>query len=146
MLAHRLWLKAKRNPTMVQRFACARSYCAVNIIPQLECWYTLCYVGQPYLNMVHLKIIVINVSCLKYCVDSAPNKHDAERMLIQCWPIVYDAGPTLNQHCFNVSCLLVNHPHVITFWNKQLFMYDPYHHRIIHVLFIKFCCSAGNLK
>ena len=27
-------------------------------------------------------------------------------MLFQCWPAVYDVGPTLNQHWFNVSCLL----------------------------------------
>ena len=31
-------------------------------------------------------------------------------MLVQCWATVYDAGPTLNQHRVNVSCLLVtNH-------------------------------------
>ena len=30
-------------------------------------------------------------------------------MLVQCWPIVYDAGPTLYvQHWLNVSCLLGN--------------------------------------
>ena len=27
-------------------------------------------------------------------------------MLVHCWPAVYDVGPTLNQHCCNVSCLL----------------------------------------
>ena len=27
-------------------------------------------------------------------------------MLIQCWATVNDAGPTVNQHWFNVSCLL----------------------------------------
>ena len=27
-------------------------------------------------------------------------------MLVYCWPTVYDAGPTINQHCFNVLCLL----------------------------------------
>ena len=27
-------------------------------------------------------------------------------MLVQCWPIVYDAGPTLYQHWVNVSSLL----------------------------------------
>ena len=31
---------------------------------------------------------------------------DIELMLFQCWPAVYDIGPTLNQHLFNVSCLL----------------------------------------
>ena len=28
---------------------------------------------------------------------------DLELMLDQCWPAVYDVGPTSNQHCFNVS-------------------------------------------
>ena len=27
-------------------------------------------------------------------------------MLAQCWPSVENAGPTLNQHWVNVSCLL----------------------------------------
>ena len=27
-------------------------------------------------------------------------------MLIQCWATVCDAGPTLNQHMLNVSCVL----------------------------------------
>ena len=27
-------------------------------------------------------------------------------MLEQCWPIIFDADPTLCQHCLNVSCLL----------------------------------------
>ena len=37
-----------------------------------------------------------------------PSKHDAlnETMLVYCWPNVCDAGPTLNQHCFNALCLL----------------------------------------
>ena len=31
---------------------------------------------------------------------------DIEQMLVQCWADVVDGGPTLNQHWFNVSCLL----------------------------------------
>ena len=31
---------------------------------------------------------------------------DIEAMLGQCWADVVDGGPTLNQHWFNVSCLL----------------------------------------
>ena len=27
-------------------------------------------------------------------------------MLFQCWPNVFDAGPTLKQHLANASCLL----------------------------------------
>ena len=29
-----------------------------------------------------------------------------ETMLFKCWASVADGGPTLNQHCFNVSCLM----------------------------------------
>ena len=31
---------------------------------------------------------------------------DIEPMLSQCWADVVESGPTLNQHWFNVSCLL----------------------------------------
>ena len=31
---------------------------------------------------------------------------DADTTLVQCWSIVCDAGPTLNQHWVNVPCLL----------------------------------------
>ena len=31
---------------------------------------------------------------------------DIEPLLVQCWPAVYDVGPTLNQQRFNVACLL----------------------------------------
>ena len=34
---------------------------------------------------------------------------DFDPMLFQCWPTVYDAGPTLNKHWANVSCLLGYH-------------------------------------
>ena len=33
---------------------------------------------------------------------------DVDPMLVQCWSIVYDAGPTLNQHWVDGSCLLGN--------------------------------------
>ena len=50
-----------------------------------------------------------------FCLDNTPQKRriiltqqirDIVPMLGQCWSIVYDAGPTLNQHWDNVSCLL----------------------------------------
>ena len=31
---------------------------------------------------------------------------DIHLMLFQCWPTVFDAGPTLKQHCLNDPCLL----------------------------------------
>ena len=27
-------------------------------------------------------------------------------MLVECWAIVYDAGPTFNQHWISMSCLV----------------------------------------
>ena len=38
-----------------------------------------------------------------------PTRHTYP-MFDQCWPTVYDVGPTLTQHCFNVSCLLGSIP------------------------------------
>ena len=37
---------------------------------------------------------------------NTPSKHDVDPMLVQCWPTIYDADPTSNQHWFNASCLL----------------------------------------
>ena len=31
---------------------------------------------------------------------------DADLMFVNCWSTVYDAGPTSNQHCISISCLL----------------------------------------
>ena len=61
-----------------------------------------------------------NVSCFLTGGEHAKRKHwdpglttslsqqsrDVEPMLGQCWPAVYDVGPTLTQHWSNVSCLL----------------------------------------
>ena len=42
-------------------------------------------------------------------------------MLVQCWPIVYDSGPTLYQHWVNVACLLqVCGLTVLTGWHGML--------------------------
>ena len=38
-----------------------------------------------------------------YSVKKYPSKHDTST---QCWSTVYDAGPTLDQHWVDVSCLL----------------------------------------
>ena len=37
---------------------------------------------------------------------TAQQTRDVEPMLVWCWAIVSDAGPTSTQHWFNVSCLL----------------------------------------
>ena len=33
-------------------------------------------------------------------------------MVFKCWPAVSDVGPTLKQHCVNVSCLLGTAPDI----------------------------------
>ena len=43
----------------------------------------------------------------KPCRPSQQTRH-IEAMLVQCRARVEDDGSTLNQHCFNVSCLLGN--------------------------------------
>ena len=42
----------------------------------------------------------------RYAIRLNQQARDVETMLVECWPIVCDAGPSLNQHCFNASCLL----------------------------------------
>ena len=38
--------------------------------------------------------------------EDSQQTRDFHPMLVQYWPIVYDAGPALYQHWVNVSCLL----------------------------------------
>ena len=41
------------------------------------------------------------------CIYIGPTQQtqDIDTMLIQRWPTVFDADPSLNQHCVNVLCL-----------------------------------------
>ena len=48
-----------------------------------------------------------------------PIKH-SNLMLFQCWATVCDAGPTLKQHWFNVSCLRCCQVYVVT-GNRDLY-------------------------
>ena len=38
--------------------------------------------------------------------EGPQQRRDIEHVLVKCWPIVNDAGPTLKQHKSNVTCLL----------------------------------------
>ena len=38
--------------------------------------------------------------------EGPQQRRDIEHVLVKCWPIVSDAGPTLKQHKGNVTCLL----------------------------------------
>ena len=39
------------------------------------------------------------------CAGPAQQTRDIAPLLVQCWSIVYDAGPTLNRQWVNVSCV-----------------------------------------
>ena len=46
-------------------------------------------------------------SCMLWrWVFSSQQTRNIQPMLLQCWPIVFDADPTLYRHWLNVSCLL----------------------------------------
>ena len=49
--------------------------------------------------MISTKVVRVN------SVNPQQTRHIVT-MFIQRWPTVCDAGPTLNKHCLNVSCLL----------------------------------------
>ena len=55
------------------------------------------------------------------CTISQQARH-IETMLVSCWPTVCVAGPTLNHHCFNVSCLGVHSSNIIDLISTQ---YNP---------------------
>ena len=52
--------------------------------------------------------MVCGVHCLPLVSRemSSQQTRDLHPMLVQCWPTVYDVGPTLKQHWMSVSCLL----------------------------------------
>ena len=50
----------------------------------------------------------IDVQILAFLPLSQQTRH-IETILVDCWASAADSGPTLNQHCFNVSCLLGSH-------------------------------------
>ena len=57
--------------------------------------------------MLDFRLRVLDFRFLSdYEVQTSQQTRYLEPMLGQCWPIVYDAGPTLAQHWFKVSCLL----------------------------------------
>ena len=60
----------------------------------------VCYLGE---NGVHARIrsTMVNESC-----GHVQHTQHIEPMLKLCSPIICDAGPALNQHSLNISCLL----------------------------------------
>ena len=55
---------------------------------------------------------------IQFDVKVSQQTRDIHTMLVQCWPIVYDAGSTLCQNWVSVSCLLGCH--VVYLWNDNL--------------------------
>ena len=65
----------------------------------------ICVIINIELNQVNL--IYNNLEGVKRYDHTQPTRY-VEPILVQCWPAVYDVGPTLNQYWFNVSCLLIS--------------------------------------
>ena len=68
-------------------------------------------------------------------------KRDIHPMLYQCWPTVYDGGPTLIQHCLLGMVVLAVNP-----YNAEIFLYKPWRPKdffqfeiIVNVLLTSFC-------
>ena len=69
-----------------------------------------CYVGGR-IKIVMTTVYVFMMICLTIYItneDYTRKTRHIETMLVKCWPTICDAGPALNQHFFNVSCLLGN--------------------------------------
>ena len=60
---------------------------------------------QCWFNVVPLSGTVTQHGTSTGWAPAQQTRH-VEPMLVQCWLTVYDVGPALNQHWFNVSCLL----------------------------------------
>ena len=50
--------------------------------------------------------VATDVVCRQFIPANTRRSPNVGTMLAQCWPIVYDADPTLYQHWVNVTCLL----------------------------------------
>ena len=82
-------------------------------------------------------IVSIWITCLRHPhvrIVSIPAQHKTLTNGVVQWPIVYDAGPTLKQHCFTVLCLLRT-----LFLTKMDVMYEPY--TVDLVIFARFYFS-----
>ena len=74
-----------------------------------------CYVIILHIILFDIKCYIIILPMLLFVIKCfnhnntvytlSQQARDVEPMLVQCWATVCDAGPTLNQHWFNASCL-----------------------------------------
>ena len=76
---------------------------------QLQCRYFItCVVENRQLEWsvtwAQCLFAFFNLCDVRMCIATQQTR-DIESMLGQCWPAVYDVGPTSSQHWLNVSCL-----------------------------------------
>ena len=75
----------------------ANTGCSTNVVVML---------GQRPRRWAIIKSALVKRVVFAGCAASCQKTRDIEPMLGQCWPSVYDAGPTLTRHWLDVSCLL----------------------------------------
>ena len=57
-----------------------------------------------YSSGVIFQITQFKITFPHFTAGASQQTQDIEPIMVWCWPNVYDAGPTSNQHRFNVSC------------------------------------------
>ena len=70
-----------------------------------QCWAN---VGPPSTTLCQHYPSIVSTSCVCRKTHSQRTR-GVDPMLFYCWPAVFDVGPTLKQHCVNVSSLLGSH-------------------------------------
>ena len=74
---------------------------------------------------------------------------DYDPLVFKCWPAVFDVGPTLKRHCFNVSCLLgtapgINNTATLTkCWASVVDGVPALKQRWLHVIVQRYACLLG---
>ena len=68
-----------------------------------QCWYNI---GPPSKTLAQRKTD-IGLVCRDDTEISTQQIQDTEPMLVKCWPDVPDTGPTLKQHCLNVTGVFI---------------------------------------
>ena len=71
-----------------------------------------------------------------------------QTILFQCWPTVFDAGPTLKQHCVNAPCLLGLQSLIVADTGNTFSVYNGqvwlvlFSRQLVALVFTCTCCTA----
>ena len=97
-----------RSATLYQQWLNASIFVSLS-----QCWYNVgsasTTLNLHYTNIGSVFLVLLvpfrQLSWIRdHTQQPGQKSRNVEPMVVQCWPTVCDAGPTLNQHCVNTVC------------------------------------------